>query len=219
MKIYPMIFSGEMVRAMLAGRKVSTRRPVKNLPENFCAGSIEDFVVCKAPVKPGDLIWVRETFQGPLVDENDLDRYQENNTPFHTPKFCVYAATGKKEEFENLDGETLCRWTPSIHMPKWASRLTLRVTAVTVQRLQDMTEAQAVSEGVEPLPKGNNGFYHAYFPLGNKNGLRCAHSALKSFSGLWDVIYGTWKDNPWVWLFEFEVHHANFNELIQPAAA
>lgn len=172
----PIIFSGEMVRAILDGRKTQTRRVVKGADVWVDEGQTP----IKCPYgKPGDLLWVRETFK----EFDDGDMYYKadyNYTPIHA------------------DDEEPIKWTPSIYMPRSASRITLRVKDVRVERVQEITGRDACKEGIQfrginsgPPIKGN---------LYKEN--------IQHFRALWDSInakrgYG-WDKKPWVWVVEFE---------------
>ena len=212
MKERGMIFNGEMVRALLSGRKTQTRRPVKfpvhdknlgcELAGNELAGELSaGNYLNSAFGKPGDRIWVRETFQGPLFDYDLMDSYCKDPTPFEKPEFCVYKADGvPAPEFYDADDELHCCWRPSIHMPRWASRILLEITDVRVERLNAISEEDARAEGIidggclncgEPEPCG------------------CANpepDATDAFAYLWQSIYGqdNWNANPWVWVIEFK---------------
>lgn len=212
-----MIFNGEMVRALLDGRKTQTRRPIKWKQTRFTEiGEREDG--SKWPWSEdaehacdfwhpcpfgavGDRIWVRETFQGPLFDYDLMDSYCKDPTPFEKPEFCVYKADGvPAPEFYDADDELHCCWRPSIHMPRWASRILLEITDVRVERLNAISEEDARAEGIidggclncgEPEPCG------------------CANpepDATDAFAYLWQSIYGqeNWNANPWVWVIEFK---------------
>lgn len=212
-----MIFNGEMVRAILDGRKTQTRRPIKWKQTRFTEiGEREDG--SKWPWSEdaehacdfwhpcpfgavGDRIWVRETFQGPLFDYDLMDSYCKDPTPFEKPEFCVYKADGvPAPEFYDADDELHCCWRPSIHMPRWASRILLEITDVRVERLNAISEEDARAEGIidggclncgEPEPCG------------------CANpepDATDAFAYLWQSIYGqeSWNANPWVWVISFE---------------
>ncbi len=207
-----MIFNAEMVRAILDGRKMQTRRPVKfpvhdknlgcELAGNELAGELSaGNYLNSAFGKPGDRIWVRETFQGPLFDYDLMDSYCKDPTPFEKPEFCVYKADGvPAPEFYDADDELHCCWRPSIHMPRWACRILLEITNVRVERLNAISEEDARAEGIidggclncgEPEPCG------------------CANpepDATDAFAYLWQSIYGqeSWNSNPWVWVIEFE---------------
>lgn len=219
MKERGMIFNGEMVRAILDGRKTQTRRIMAPQP----ADDIERGIFPNPEVigwkssrrhkhgsttahfchygKPGDRIWVRETFQGPLFDYDLMDSYCKDPTLFEKPEFCVYKADGvPAPEFYDADDELHCCWRPSIHMPRWASRILLEITDVRVERLNAISEEDARAEGIidggclncgEPEPCG------------------CVNpepDATDAFAYLWQSIYGqeNWNANPWVWVIEFE---------------
>ncbi|HEC2582053.1 morphogenetic protein [Raoultella ornithinolytica] len=205
MKERGMIFNGEMVRAILDGRKTQTRRIMQDQPVlngNFYEvfGAAWSKGMTSIPAVPGhslstrcpfgvvsDRIWVRETFQGPLFDYDLMDSYCKDSTPFEKPEFCVYKADEvPAPEFYDADGELHCRWRPSIHMPRWASRITLEITSIRVERLRSMSQEDARAEGV----------IAASGPM----------EAGLAFRELWDSIYGpeSWQANPWVWVIEFK---------------
>lgn len=177
MKERPILFSGPMVRAILDGRKTQTRRIVKPQPTNdyvtFMPLSSELVGVTKhgGPIdnrgwlhcpygKTGDRLWVRETW-----------------CPDVEPYTFRYKADG---------GEPLERWRPSIHMPRWASRITLEVVSVRVERLQDISEEDALAEGITLVERGT--------------------SPVDQFNKLWESINGpgSWEANPWVWVVSFK---------------
>nr|WP_322112541.1 hypothetical protein [Enterobacter kobei] len=215
MKERGMIFNGAMVRAILDGRKMQTRRPVNPQPELtsgsgfswkgwvYGSGSSDretnkNFAHVACPFgKPGDRIWVRETFS--VVPDHD------------EPAGCsavLYAA----------DGEGPYRkWTPSIHMPRWASRILLEITGVRVERLQNISDADCIAEGIIPVPKDRDDdhqFWRDYHLSGD--GTFCVHSPRESFESLWksvrgksfeqeeDTGPGSWHANPWVWAIKFK---------------
>jgi hypothetical protein len=173
MRERPILFSAPMVRALLAGTKTQTRRIVKGgIPFD------DDFEIVASPYgDPGDRLWVRESHWW-FKDEPD------NSCGYYPPKLTredvEYRADGD-------DGRKV--WRPSIHMPRWASRITLEVTGVRVERLQDISEADARAEGVEP-----NAFERTADNYG---------SVL--YRRLWESINGpgSWDANPWVWVVEF----------------
>lgn len=213
MKERGMIFNGEMVRAILDGRKTQTRRPVKfpvhdknlgcELAGNELAGELSaGNYLNSAFGKPGDRIWVRETFQGPLFGYDLMDSYCKDPTPFEKPEFCVYKADGvPAPEFYDADDELHCCWRPSIHMPRWASRILLEITNVRVERLNAISEEDATAEGVPPagslLPDYPGTFLT---PKGD------FATAKVAFQRLWESIYGeeSWKANSWVWVISFK---------------
>lgn len=220
MKERGMIFNGEMVRALLDGRKTQTRRimkvqpePSKSRPGDFWFSSkklesmvhVSDLAPGNSPIVDchlffqehrcpfgavGDRIWVRETFQGPLFDFDLMDSYCKDPTPFERPEFCVYKADGAPApEFYDADDELHCRWRPSIHMPRWASRILLEITNVRVERLQEITLGDICKEigcGLYDFRPATHGF--------------------QAWEELWQSIYGedSWKANPWVWVIEFK---------------
>ncbi|QHI88717.1 morphogenetic protein [Klebsiella sp. MPUS7] len=199
-----MIFNGEMVRAILDGRKTQTRRPVKfpvhdknlgcELAGNELAGELSaGNYLNSAFGKPGDRIWVRETFC-PVDD-----------TQYGGEKWVDYRATPKFEASHPAgwdcapnDAEAL-KWRPSIHMPRWASRILLEITGVRVERLNAISEENAASEGVAQF---RGGFWKHYQPGWTQHQL----SARGSFVTLWKSIYDeeSWQSNPWVWVIEFK---------------
>lgn len=223
------IFNAEMVRAVLEGRKTQTRRIIKNqrVGDNWSVqpaknpripGHTHDWWLPTA-TKPysalprcpygavGDRLWVRESSYAAELKPSGL------SAVIYTADNALRLAEGdesvkaKWQKLFDYRGGTGLQ-VPSIHMPRWASRITLEITGVRVEHLQDISESDAVAEGIEPLPLEPDmpQFYHEYFPIGIKNGLRCNMSAASSFSGLWEAIYGkeSWQANPWVWVIEFK---------------
>lgn len=219
MKERPVIFNGEMVRAILDGRKTQTRRVMKAQPEypelglrhivestnsndigkyfwsqsNACGINKPRSKAFPCPFgQVGDRLWVRETWQGPLVDEEHTEDYRANADKFQTPEFCEYAADGgARPEFCDLDDNVRQGWRPSIHMPRWASRITLEITAVRVERLNDISHDDAKAEG---CCYGRGGGVPDF-----------AVTPADHFPTLWASIYGeeSWSANPWVWVIEF----------------
>ncbi|HBM9969065.1 hypothetical protein ACJBF7_22175 [Enterobacter sp. 04-C-01-SI_S15] len=221
-----MIFNGEMVRAILGGQKTQTRRIVnwrglsEGLNLNFSGLRVCEYpkgwVIesesrsstewrCQPTPCPfgavGDRIWVRETFQGPLFDLEQMEAYQEDSSKFHKPEFCVYKADGKPApEYFDADDNLHCGWRPSIHMPRWASRITLEITGVRVERLNDISEEDARAEGI--IDGG-------CLNCGEPEPCNCSNpapDATDAFAYLWQSIYGqeNWNANPWVWVIEFK---------------
>ena len=220
-----MIFNGEMVRAILDGRKTQTRRPVKfpvhdknlgcELAGNELAGELSaGNYLNSAFGKPGDGIWVRETWgvvshafsdDGLMIDwVPDRPTTAIHEMPFgngYYSGYAIYAADGDftwGDEDGYEDGRSC--WKPSIHMPRAASRILLEITNVRVERLNAISEEDARAEGIidggclncgEPEPCG------------------CANpepDATDAFAYLWQSIYGqeNWNANPWVWVIEFK---------------
>lgn len=188
MAVKGILFNTEMVRAILDGRKTCTRRIVKpQITAHYGAQCI------KPPYQPGDILYVRETWCGwylPLVGMHYCYRATEpdgNKRPT-SPEY-------------DCDVEKIS-WRPSIHMPKEAARIWLKVTNVRVERLQDITEDGAEAEGAID----NRGFIHS-----PENEYDRIYTAREHFIEIWDRtikksdldIYG-WDANPWVWVIEFE---------------
>jgi hypothetical protein len=207
MKERGILFSGPLVRAILDGRKTETRRAIcPRRPGDYHTtmsdGShlieidlraYRDLLLAR-PVsfrgrcpygKVGDRLWVRETWA--LRHNEDAHPVNANGQPCTNKKAVrLYRATGD----DVGDG----RWVPSIHMPHWASRIDLKVTGVRVERLQDIDEDGAMTEGLAPLI--------------DPDGL-CEESAREGFAATWDGIYKgkpglDWTSNPWVWVVQFE---------------
>jgi len=231
----PILFSGPMIRAILAGRKTMTRRVVKPQPEvrgtmhnpegapawywkspkldaGYCHTGEEPMrrlMATRSPYGiPGDRLWVRETW-GPVdfmvgveLEDPVCVGYQADETARRhghrgSSALDTYAWNWAK-----------VRWRPSIHMPRWASRLTLEVTGVRVERLQAITDADARAEGVEPLwlQEGQPG---AWFTTNPEAGPDLqARTPADAFRKLWQAINGerpgcSWDNNPWVWVVSF----------------
>lgn len=213
MRDRPIIFSAPMVRAMLDGRKTQTRRVLKPLKREGpgyvmwpvyghanaglrrCGSSPQPDRA--APYAAGDRLWVREAWQGLTFGD-----YRPTKTQ---PCELRFAAT---DPCADLDADTRGHpWRPSIHMPRWASRLTLLVTEVRVQLLQEISEADAKAEGVWC---DTNGWVDYLFP-----GTQCCPTAAQSFSTLWDSLHGPgeWDVNPWVAAITFTIHPGNIDTL------
>lgn len=192
MAIKPILFNSEMVRAILDGRKSCTRRLVKhdvesvlNSPYHKAHPEVEDKQIisklCNPPYKTGDILYVRETWCALPVNEAG-----------HMRGHCVY--------YYRADGDLRPegwrgKWHPSIHMPKEAARIWLKVTGVRVERLQDITPEQIGREGVEvEYPHVLNGEEkrHAFSTLWN--------STIKKS----DLCSYGWDANPYVWVISFE---------------
>lgn len=191
-----MIFNGEMVRAILDGRKTQTRRPYnwKRQPAmemaerddgslwpwaEDCENSGDIWIQCPFG-EVGDRIWVRETFG----DCGVRLVYQADNDD------------GAKCKVE--------RWTPSIHMPRWASRILLEITGVRVERLNGISETEAEAEGIDMDALADSQDCYDCIADHNMTGRPTAKGAFKY---LWESIYGeeNWQANPWVWVIEFKV--------------
>jgi hypothetical protein len=180
----PILFSTAMVHAILAGRKTQTRRVVK--PTDVISGSPNSPLVMptvvKSPHKAGDILWVRETW-----GIHECEKCMVGIPALGGVCTCEYVY---KADYQWPE---LVRWKPSIHMPREAARLFLRVTDVRAQRVQDISEEDATAEGCYCL-------YEAAIPFQRLDG--------QSFQALWDSInakrgYG-WDTNPFIWAYTFE---------------
>ena len=197
MAIKPILFNTEMVRASLDGRKTCTRRLVRFLPgENpQWTGYIRDGLmlyngrnepcITKAPYQPGDILYVRETWQY-LYELDGNEQIIEDTGKYY------YAATDTISFNTYVDENGLehehVPWKPSIHMPKEAARIWLKVTDVRVERLQDMTDDDAEAEGCFDYTSTALGFFDVWDSTIKKSDLD---------------RYG-WNANPWVWVIKFE---------------
>ena len=203
----PVLFSGEMVQAIRAGRKTQTRRVMKPQPKGVVgktwpdpdswawpsslARTMVDINEARS-LSPygcrGDRLWVRETFALLWPGEGPPENAQENRVE--------YRADGDPSRFpgewppESAKDAERPRWRPGIFMPRWASRIVLEVTRVRIEQVQEISEQDAAAEGVRPLQMDRGSY-------------------LPSFEGLWDTInaprgYG-WSTNPWVFVIEYRV--------------
>ena len=196
-----------MVRAILDGRKTQTRRIVKPQPLHvtpFMTGQlggektptgefglhlnndrvIEKHVRCPYG-QPGDRLWVREAcYVESIGTANGYGRH------------ILYRATDQDAP--------VSKWTPSIHMPRWASRITLEVESVRVERLQDISEEDAIAEGIECWEERGvddaQDYYRDYITGGH------CYNPIASYRSLWESINGpgSWEANPWVWVITFK---------------
>ena len=245
---HPILFSGPMVRAILAGEKTVTRRPVR-IDDRPIAEAVAKacghqrgiptgatnvrwlgtYLKCDAPDgsftvssrvacplgDPDDRLWVRETWCAA-----DTMYYEHDSDP---PRVIGYRADLSAISYEDaFDGRKpraipasdlatwgwdKLRWRPSIHMPRWASRLSLVVVRVGAQRVQDITEEDAQREGVGSVFDHLPGIARDQPLIGTRQTFgEAPHRA--SFAVLWDDLYAydagaSWKSNPWVWRVEF----------------
>ena len=188
MKERPILFNGEMVRAILDGRKTMTRRPVK--PQPGPLGIHPAMRVQMAENPPlgtiGDRLWVRETWRVDGIARGMALRFGDCKT---TREGMSYRA--------DMEGDRSCDdcdWMPSAWMPRWASRIDLEITAVRVERVQDITEEDAKKEGVS---------WNSHIISEESGNPEPYEDASDAFRTLWQSIYGTWDVNPWVWVYEF----------------
>ncbi len=223
MKVVPMIFNTDMVKALMAGDKVVTRRPVSPQPEpsdygydwwpskklgsmvqvsgfekidcDYKRDLVEEMARDACPIANiGDLIYVRETFR--LFNHSDECGCSD---------YCSCPPSGTPVYFATCGGDSESKWKSSRHMPRAASRLTLKVTDVRIERVQGITEEQAIKEGINK---------HHQLPA-FKSPIGYHTSPVYAFEELWNSIYGNWEDNPYVWVIEFEVIHQNVDKYLE----
>lgn len=200
----PILFQGAMVRALLDGTKTQTRRAVKGqmLANLGDLEHVPDWITAEVPHacpygQPGDRLWVRETWvyddyrlqQGPYVEvpgaREELFYRADNEQPFEAPE-------GKF-------------WKPSIHMPRWASRILLEIVSVRVERLQGISEKDARAEGVTIEDRHMLGYCAGEF----------LPPSIRAYRDLWESINGagSWDANPWVSVVEVKRIHADGDQV------
>lgn len=237
MSVRPILMSGPMVRAILEGRKTQTRRIVKPQPYSngfhfdgrdilcycddlppsamlmdvrhggrrlYTTSNLEGWDASCPFGVPGDLLWVRETFSGPHCMDAHHHSFAVPPSKWGKSSTIWYWADGNP-----MDGD----WTrprPSIHMPRWASRITLRITDVRVERVQDISEADARAEGC-------SGWYS---PMHPDHGSTDGRTPAEEYRELWGSINGpgSWDANPWVWAISFSVIRENVDSIATRAA-
>lgn len=207
MKKRPIIFSAPRVRAILAGQQTQTRRIVMPQPKSYLhhakSGDAQVYSTdangfrSRNPIpcpygQPGDRLWVRETWR--LWGGSS---FADNGEPLD-PDILIGSLASMREDFLRsrpleyyADTGDEGPWRSPIHMPRWASRILLEITAVRVERLQEISEEDAEAEGVR-----------------NSLHLHGGRFARENFAHLWWTIYGdngygSWEANPWVWVIEF----------------
>lgn len=179
MAMKPILFNTDMVCAILEGRKTVTRRVVKfprgwnpqftgYIPDGSVLYGSNNIPAAKAPYQPGDILWVRETWCESLGQAG---------------KYFYRAYAGPRDEMKEY-AHSFNHWSPSIHMPREAARIFLRVTGVLVEKLQEIDDAGVVAEGLE---------IGCYFD-------ELWNSTIKPKNR---HTYG-WEANPWVWVIEFK---------------
>lgn len=232
-KEHPILFNGEMVRAILDGRKIQTRRVIRRQPPRWVKiveAAVGRFVTMlgrhpsgkcghekcacipvpgnsmwteKCPYgQPGNRLWVRESIRGNIVEPGTWR--------------ITYVADGASVDLSrNLPGYGLSPLlgitksrpvVPSIHMPRWASRITLEVVSVRVERVQEISRDDAIAEGIESSWDGSAHWYKDY----SKGAIsQFKQRPVWSFRSLWDSINAKrglgWDVNPYVWVIEFKV--------------
>ncbi|WP_020408977.1 hypothetical protein [Hahella ganghwensis] len=246
----PILFNGEMVRAILDGRKIQTRRIMKVQPpcasyqmlrivdstgprsergklhwaqlnENKTQVIDSDHRLFTCPFgEIGDRLWVRETWATVNTESGPALAYRADSDVIPWREFCDTTCDDGSMDYEKypgdycmwwsdlFDGADGHKWKPSIHMPRWASRITLEITDIRVERLLDITERNARLEGPKPHHLSNEWGGVEPHPDSTKKSphWRWFASAINAFLSLWESIYGTGSlnANPWVWVIEFK---------------
>lgn len=213
----PMLFNGPMVGSILRGEKTQTRRLIKPQPEvsrlngeemvrfennGYFGAHIAKVAADCAGVRcpygvPGDRLWVKETHgifgvDGRTVGVGYRERLPPGKTLAQTDGgLDLFLVTDEQAAWAEQRVDAAL-WRPSIHMPRWASRITLDVTDVRVERLQDISEGDARAEGAVPCAPDHSDYYGGSYRLG--------------FEELWQSINGaeSWSANPWVWAISFK---------------
>jgi hypothetical protein len=202
MKERPILFSAPMVRAILDGSKTQTRRVVKGMALDWLVnvGFTNDFVcdggndLCPYG-KVGDQLWVRETWAEVGTCDPGLIIYRADY-PFCVPK-----------EYQNIPKQDEIKWKPSIHIKRAHSRIWLEITNIRVERLNDISEADSITEGIERIGGNYSVSPWRNYRIGQKGEMSLDCSApSRSYMTLWESINGagSWAQNPWVWVIEFK---------------
>lgn len=218
---HPILFSAPMVRALLDGRKTQTRRIMKPQPVQSDNGSwhvfnsgggvvgvptemVPDCAAEYARYDRGDRLWVREAWRcnGWATDVATIF-YRASEGDGYTAMCEQYPVDGKDPL------RITATWRPGIHMSRWASRLTLIVTDVRVERLQDISEEDAIAEGLIETRTGR-----WWYSADHRNAPGSCNP-VTAYSCLWDQINGagSWDDNPWVVAVTFDVIKQNIDEV------
>lgn len=198
MRERPRIFNGPMVQAILEDRKTQTRRPIKGLDGSqwelnlLKAGRWREAILC--PWEVGDRLWVRETW---FSDESDLQYARTKHEDVMSLSPIYYKA-------DEVDPYIFPKWRPSIFMPRWASRVTLDILDLRVERLQEISEEDAECEGMD-----------SHCP---EDKMTWA-TPREQFIKFWDSLYVKkgfgWNENPWVWVIEFRRLNGGQDEAVR----
>ncbi len=217
MKTKPILYSTEMVQANLAGRKTNTRRIIDEKHYGFLEyafknkKNLADWISRTAKYQMGDILWVRETYCSFISQSGEVKRHYKASVSDAFIKACkIY-------------------WKPSIHMPKEAARMFLKILNVRVERLQDISEEDCIAEGIKMTKKGDvyqdiedgklidkihDEDYFYFYP--SKGDFRddsympksiFPNAPKTSFYSLWEKINGegSWNKNPFVWVYEYQI--------------
>lgn len=228
MRERPIIFSGPMVRAILEGRKTQTRRKLKADMADLLSPNASNIRVTNGRVvcdwrggvyslavtcpygAPGDRLWVRETWNLCLPELVVPGEFVKKGEGGYSHQVVVYGAGQTHDTHPEHPEWGKMRWRPSIHMPRWASRITLEITGVRVERLQKISEEDAMAEGIERVggPTSCNPWRNYQLGTPGEMSMHCSFAA-RSFQTLWSTIHAAdgpdgWAANPWCWVIEFK---------------
>lgn len=233
-KELPILFSAPMVRAILEGRKTVTRRAIKPQPGScdhslwpnqpapvwgmdpdesgwrcgICGNGMRmtkrTAVGISCPYgKPGDRLWVRETWMD--LRGTGVEHRPDPDGPLQ--RYAYRADNPPGSHADEARKDFGLKWKPSIHIPRVASRILLEITDVRVERLQDISEAQAMAEGIVDVAfRPDDGWpICTGYMVGPDDGKTALETtAANAFAGLWNSTGGDWDANPWVWVVEFK---------------
>jgi len=219
----PILFNTEMVKAILDGKKTQTRRLVQPQPPtnakikfgNGMEVAVDEgatlfnerrlsyapkYLPYRILTGQADYLWVRETW---CTDDDMADVFEEN-------LIHGFYYRADNTDMDWVNDKEIVKWHPSIHMPKEAARIFLKVTNVRVERLQDISFLDALNEGISPQITEYNGRLD-YSEIAEAYSISCQKACIDAFHKLWDstikkselVLYG-WNGNPWVFVYEFE---------------
>ncbi|MEM6161000.1 hypothetical protein AAH446_10695 [Erwinia sp. P6884] len=216
MKERPILFSDQRVRALLSGQQSQTRRIMKSQPfgpgqdnHEGCYGidvlsnnlqgnrvrGMENLSYHCPFGQPGDRLWVRETWRGPVIAPDDMADYERSPADFKHSRYCQYRAdTSQFATAEDEDGQF--GWQAGIHMPRWASRIDLLITGIRAEKIQDISDDDVIAEGVQT----DSHFLNNFFTMHSE-----AVSSKDAYRKQWALQYGgtSWEVNPWVWVIDF----------------
>lgn len=214
----PILMSGPMVKAILDGRKTQTRRVVKPQPpddfDRHCwfdapaygwtnepEPAINWFTLRCRHGLPGERLYIREKWALVQWDEDGTDDWT-GSIPKEPPGlgWSAHHAAGSTYENDCLEDRGF-RWRPSIHMPRWAARIIIEVTGVRVERIQDISDADAIAEGIRRFDETAGQSVYTWYGVDRSTD----RNPIGAYRTLWESIHGpgSWDANPWVWAVEF----------------
>lgn len=216
MKERPILFNDQRVRALMSGMQTQTRRIMKSMPlapgqdnhegcygidvlSNHVQGNrvlgMGDLRYHCPYGQPGDRLWVRETWRGPVIPAVDMAAWEASPDEFRQPRYCQYRAD--TSEFGNDQDFAEFGWQAGIHMPRWASRIDLEITDIRVEKIQHISEQDIAAEGIQSDAHFLNNFFTMHSEV---------QSPKDAYRAQWALQYGgtSWEVNPWVWVIDFK---------------